>query len=86
MGQMGYRIGDYAVGIVEKLMKIGHFPFWIQPIFCSDVDLQRSGFDIYVKGKWKVEVKGDYACGEKSYGGTGNLFFQTHELNPLRRY
>lgn len=79
-------IGDYAVGLVSRLLKEGRFPLWSNPMFCMDVDLQIKGMDIIVKGRWRIEVKGDVSCGERDLGGTGNLFFQTHELNPLKRH
>jgi len=79
-------IGDMAVEIVMRLMREGRFPFFVDPSFCLDADLQRRGMDIHVNGKWKIEVKGETYGGEKERGGSGNLFFQTHELNPLKRY
>ena len=37
---------------------------------------------IVVNGKWRIQVKCDYDAGP---GGTGNLFLQTAECNPLKQ-
>jgi hypothetical protein len=76
--------GNLAVSVIEKLLKDGRFPLWIDPIYCEGKDIQISGTDIVVKGTWKIQVKCDARCGEKELGGTGNIFLQVAERNPFK--
>lgn len=75
--------GRHAVEVVQHLLGAGRFPLW-----CGDVDesrdrtIQIAGTDIVVNGKWRIQVKCDYDAGP---GGTGNLFLQTAECNPLKQ-
>jgi|TARA_R110000824_G_C14859724_1_gene641039 hypothetical protein len=75
--------GAHAVQVVQHLLGAGRFPLW-----CGDVDeskdatIQIAGTDIVVAGRWRIQVKCDYDAGP---GGTGNLFLQTAECNPLGR-
>lgn len=78
--------GRVAVDIVTKLLKQGSFPLWIEGIECQDREINISGTDIIVKGKWKIQVKCDAKCGHREYGGSGNLYLQICEANPLKRF
>jgi len=75
--------GAHAVQVVQHLLGAGRVPLW-----CGDVDeskdatTQIAGTDIVVAGPWRIQVKCDYDAGP---GGTGNLFLQTAECNPLGR-
>lgn len=77
--------GMIAVRIIQKLLRIGRFPLWTESEVCRDKDIDISGTDITVKGKWRIQVKCDARCGEKELGGTGNIYLQTHECNPFKR-
>jgi hypothetical protein len=80
--------GDKAVEIVQAMLKHGKFPLWFEGEFVKDVDVQTTGTDVIVQGKWKIEVKCDYRAsterGEPNKLCTGNLFLQTAERNPFR--
>lgn len=81
--------GDWAVAIVQDALRWGVFPLWTSSQFVTDVEMQVSGTDVEVKGKWKIEVKCDYTASFE-YGIPdprchGNLFLQTSERNPLKR-
>lgn len=75
--------GILAVKIVKEVLKSGRFPLWCDGELVTDTQLQIDGDDIYVRGKWKIQVKCDFDCGEIERGGTGNLFLQTAEINPF---
>lgn len=72
--------GEKASNVVERLIRLGWFPLAVMPIVSQETELQRSGIDIIVHGTWRIQVKCDYNSGE---GGTGNLFLQVAERNPL---
>lgn len=79
--------GEKAVSVVTALMSAGRFPFWVIPKEIQDVQIDISGTDIIVTGSWKTQVKCDFTAGPKTTPGcTGNLYIQTHEVNPLRMY
>ena len=42
--------------------------------------------DLLVTASLRIQVKCDYRGGPRELGGSGNLFLQTHECNPLRRH
>lgn len=81
--------GDRAVAIVEAFLKAGRFPLWLEGEFITDAKIQRTGTDLAVNGKWKIEVKCDYkasdARGVPDKRCTGNLYLQVAELNPFKR-
>lgn len=82
--------GDRAVAIVEALLKAGRFPLWFEGEFAMDLETQLKGSDISASGKWSIEVKCDFRASEQpgkpDARCTGNLFLQTAERNPLRRF
>lgn len=80
------RKGKYAVSVIRQIIIEGKFPLWIQPEFKTDVKTDIEGTDILVVGNWRIQVKLDQRAGPREKGGTGNLFIQTHEMNPLRKY
>lgn len=85
-GQSTSQKGKHAVDVVRGLLEIGRFPLWAIGYETKQVDLQIKGTDILVSGQWRIQVKCDYKAGKASDGtGTGNLFLQVAELNPLRR-
>lgn len=77
--------GKKACGVVGDLLRLGRFPLWyVQPAVDSKVvSLQHKGTDLLLCDQWRIQVKCDWNAGE---GGTGNLYIETHERNPLRRH
>lgn len=77
--------GALAVSCVREAMRVGRFPFWINAMEDDRQNIQIAGTDIVVFCRKRVQVKCDYRSGEKP-AGTGNLFLQKAERNPLRRH
>jgi len=73
--------GNDAVGIVTDALRRGMFPLYALAVEIKDKNMQISGTDIIVSGRWKIQVKCDYPAGR-----TGNLFIQTHERNPKKMF
>ena len=79
------RKGQLAVSCVCAAMQRGRFPFWVDATEDDRRNVQIVGTDILVFCRKKVQVKCDYEAGDKPLG-TGNLFFQRAERNPLKRF
>lgn len=77
--------GALAVRCVCDVIRIGRFPFWIEAYEDDRLSVQLQGTDIVVCCQKKIQVKCDWYAGEKPEG-TGNLFLQIAERNPLKRY
>jgi len=77
--------GRRAVQVVSRLLQKGRFPLWTEGEEIRDVQLQIKGTDIGVTGRWTIQVKCDYRCGETDRGGRDYLFLQVAERNPLRK-
>lgn len=75
--------GNKAVECVKRMFLLGLLPISIDTKFIEEKDLQIKGVDIVVIAKTKIEVKCDFNGGLK---GTGNLFLQIAERNPLKAY
>jgi hypothetical protein len=74
--------GQKAEKIVRALVLHNMFPMAYRTLQqMSDSQNQLSGIDLTVTGP-KIQVKCDFAGGEQSRGGTGNLFIQLTECNP----
>lgn len=78
--------GRLAVSVVHKLLLNGMFPLWTQGYETKTRTIQISGEDIKINGTWKIQVKNDEKAGTVDSGGSGNLFLQTHESNPFKKY
>lgn len=74
--------GSLAVQCVFDCMKIGRFPFWINATEEDRENIQIKGVDIVVFCRKKIQVKCDWYSGP--FPGTGNLFLQSAERNPLK--
>lgn len=83
--------GRKAVRLVAGMIQDGLFPI---PIALAGIDthpttqIDIEGTDIHISTKaqsLRIQVKCDYRGGEKELGGTGNLYLQTAERNPLKR-
>ena len=82
--------GEKAVKLIVGMIKAGLFPLPAGIIIDPNVSkaIQIKGDDIYVwtqKSCVKIQVKCDFRGGEKHLGGTGHLYLQTAERNPLRK-
>jgi hypothetical protein len=75
--------GAHAVWVCTELMRLGRFPLWVEAKESERAQVQLKGTDIVLWGRWKIQVKCDFYAGD-GVSGTGNLFIQTAELNPLR--
>jgi hypothetical protein len=73
------RKGKWAVSCIVDLLKIGRFPLWVEVEQTEDVKLDIEGTDILICFNKKIQVKCDYPATK-----SGNLFLQTHEINPLK--
>lgn len=78
--------GAIAVDVVRNLLKLGRFPLWAEAIIPEDREIQIQGTDIIVKQEFRIQVKCDAKCGSRELGGTGNIYLQTHESNPLGKH
>jgi hypothetical protein len=76
--------GALAVACVREAMRLGRFPFWVDAVEDDRENVQILGTDILVFCRKKVQVKCDYRCGDRPRG-TGNVFLQRAERNPLKR-
>ena len=76
--------GALAVRCTIEAMKRGRFPFWLDATEDERENVQILGTDILVFCRKRVQVKCDYRCGDRPLG-TGNLFLQRAERNPLRK-
>lgn len=76
--------GALAVQCVLQAIKLGRFPFWIDAIEDGREYIQVAGADIVAFCKKRVQVKCDARCGDLPLG-TGNVFLQKAERNPLKR-
>ena len=77
------RKGAMAVDCVLAAMKVGRFPFWVDAVEDGRPYVQIAGTDVLVFCKKRVQVKCDYRGGDPP--GTGHLFLQRAERNPLKR-
>jgi len=80
--------GKKATDLVYRLIDENRFPVPATGEIVEDKEAQINGKDLVVlpRSGLTVQVKCDYACGEKDLGGTGNLYLEVAECNPLRRH
>jgi len=83
--------GQNAVRFVAEMIRAGVFPL---PYSVGNLDadptraMQISGDDIIVDlgaNRVHIQVKCDFRGGDKALGGTGNLYLQVAERNPLKK-
>lgn len=79
------RKGRAAEFIAQAMLGRGLLPLPQLTEITSNKDLQISGLDILLKPV-KIQVKCDFRGGHKEAGGTGNLYLETHERNPHKKY
>lgn len=73
--------GKWAIRCIIELIKIGRFPFWLEAKQTDNVKIDIQGTDILIVMDQKIQVKCDYPAFK-----TGNLYIQTHEINPHKLY
>lgn len=82
--------GAKAVKIVRSMLKHGLCPIPTPNQEVLSHEMQINGTDILVrKGtrqEVKIQVKCDFTGGRRDIGGSGNLYLQTAEINPLRMH
>jgi hypothetical protein len=78
--------GQKAVQVVKEMFLRGLIPLSFCVSEVTEQDLQVRGLDIVVESSVTIQIKCDYRCGSRHLGGTGNIFLQTHECNPLNMY
>lgn len=78
--------GDAAVFVVRHAILWNKFPLWVCGVVNSDKDLDIKGTDIIIHAARHIQVKYDWGACPKADGGTGRLFIQTKERNPLKIY
>lgn len=76
--------GDMAVVVVRASILANKFPLWVCGHVNGDKELDIEGTDLIVIARRRIQVKYDARAYPSSNGGSGNLFVQTHECNPLR--
>lgn len=75
--------GDAAVRCAQLMFRRGLLPIELDMAFIEEKDIQILGCDLVVQGKPRIEVKCDYNGGQN---GTGNLYLQISERNPLNKH
>lgn len=76
--------GRWAVNCVLAAMRLGRFPFWVDAQESDRDNVQKQGTDILVFCRKRVQVKCDAKSGDLPLG-TGNIFLQRAEKNPLKK-
>lgn len=75
-----------AVVCVRAAIVANKFPLWVCGKVNGDKELDIRGTDIIVSARRHIQVKYNAPAYLQEEGGTGNLFVQTHECNPLKIY
>jgi hypothetical protein len=78
--------GASAEYVVKEMVKRGIIPLVLDTTSDEDYDSQLLGSDILVKFADGIQAKCDWRGGHREHGGTGNLFLQTDECNPLGQH
>lgn len=79
--------GEKAEKVVAALWRNGYLNF-IRPISLqeqTEIHVQHRGIDL-IAVMPTVQIKCDFAGGDKALGGTGNLFIQLSECNPYQQH
>ena len=78
--------GRRAAALVKWAIENGLVPLRVRTDETQDVARQIKGADLLVVAHLRIQVKCDWYAGPKKFGGTGNLFLQKAEANPLKSY
>jgi len=75
--------GEKAERLANRMILMGLIPLTISIASSADQELQINGSDFEILQARSIQVKCDWSAGPREYGGTGNLFLQIQECNPL---
>ena len=83
--------GEKAAKLIKAMILEGMFPLPIavgaRDELPMSIDIKGTDILVFIKGGIiRLQVKCDYRGGEKELGGTGNLYLQTAECNPLQKH
>lgn len=78
--------GEAAARMVSMGIRRGVIALPYTANLVTDLKLQLAGVDLIVRNNLRIQVKCDYRGGEKSRGGTGNLYLQFAESNPFKQH
>lgn len=78
--------GRMAVNCVTNAIRMNKFPLWVCGHINNDREIDIQGTDIIVSASRRIQVKYDERAYPRIMGGSGNLFIQTHECNPMKNY
>lgn len=82
--------GKKAVRLISEATKNGLFPIPLidkcDSSLSKEIEIKGQDIIVHVAGQIiNIQVKCDYLGGDKKLGGTGYLYLQTHEINPLKK-
>jgi hypothetical protein len=75
--------GRKAESLVRSMIQAGLISLVMDTAVYSEKETQVAGLDVVVKMAEDLQVKCDWKGGHKEFGGSGNLFLQDKECNPL---
>lgn len=78
--------GKKAEQLIRKMISRGLIPTILFTVPADDEELQLNGTDIIPKYAESIQVKCDWKAGPRELGGSGNLFIQDRECNPLKKH
>jgi len=78
--------GAKAEAIVNQMIRLGLISLVLDTVIITDEEMQINGSDIVADLAQSFQVKCDWKAGPKELGGSGNLFIQDTECNPLRQH
>ena len=78
--------GEKAERLVRKMIVSGLLSTILTTVSVDDENMQVQDIDLVVLQAREIQVKCDWRAGPTELGGTGYLFLQDAECNPLRIY
>jgi hypothetical protein len=78
--------GKKAERVVNEMIRTGLISLVTDTVSIPDKEMQIGGSDILAVMAKEVQVKCDWRAGEREFGGSGNLYIQTEECNPLHQF
>ena len=78
--------GRKAENVVRKMIALGLISLVLDTVEVTDEGMQIDGEDFLVNTAQSIQVKCDWSAGPRELGGTGNLYLQETEANPLKLY
>jgi hypothetical protein len=78
--------GLLALKLVQAGIAAGLIALPLSQEVVRDLEMQIAGTDLLLRASVRLQVKCDFAGGDRAHGGTGNLFIQVAERNHERSY